>query len=302
MSSTRVSIGFVVAAGVLFGTAGTAQALGPADTTPFGVGILRIQVGALALLLSMPFLGLHPRRILQLWRTWPNLVTALGAAVYQVVFFAAVLQTGVALGTLVTVGSEPMLAGLLGWIVLRHRPTLGWAAATVIAVTGLALTSWGSLEGGTVLGLLFALAAGLSSACFVVGAKIQLDRGVTAIEITTASFTLGGLLLLPLLLVQPLAWVAQPSGIALVLYLGVATMAIANVLHTRGIHGLKPGPVATLMLTDPLVATLLGVIVLGEAPAPVALAGVGLILVGLLLQGLVLAREEPDREEPAPIL
>jgi drug/metabolite transporter, DME family len=74
------------------------------------------------------------------------------------------------------------------------------------------------------------------------------------------------------------------------------------VLLARGIHGLTPGPVATLMLTDPLVATLLGVLVLGESLAPIAGVGVVLVLAGLLLQGVVLAREEPGLEEPAPVL
>ena len=302
MPGTRSSILFVVTAGILFGTAGTAQALGPTGTTPVGVGVLRIQVGALALLAAMPFLGHDPRRLLPLWRTPAMLVTAISAALYQPLFFAAVSQVGVVLGTLVAVGSEPVLAGIVGWIVLHHRPTASWIAVTGIAVAGLVLLSADSLGVGTATGVLLALGAGLCSACYTVAAKIQLDRGVTALEVPAGSFVLGGILLLPLLIGQPLDWVAQPSGIALILYLGIATMAIANTLLTRGIHGLKPGPVATLMLTDPVVATILGVVVLGETLAPVAAVGVLMVLGGLVMQGLVLAREEPDLEEPAPVL
>ena len=302
MPQTRSSILLVVAAGILFGTAGTAQALGPAGTTPVGVGVLRIQVGAVALLLAMPFLGHHPRRLLTLWRSPAMLVTAATAALYQPLFFGAVSQVGVALGTLVAVGSEPVLAGLLGWVVLRHRPTASWIGVTVIAVAGLVLLSADGLGGGTAPGLVLALGSGLCSAFYTVAAKIQLDRGVTALEVPTGSFVLGGILLLPLLVGQPLDWVTQPSGIALVLYLGIATMAVANTLLTRGIHGLRPGPVATLMLTDPLVATILGVVILGEALAPLAAVGVVLVFTGLLLQGIVLARETPGLEEPAPVL
>jgi len=302
MPQTRSSILLVVAAGILFGTAGTAQALGPVGTTPVGVGVLRIQVGAVALLLAMPFLGHDPRRLLTLWRSPAMLVTAATAALYQPLFFGAVSQVGVALGTLVAVGSEPVLAGLLGWVVLRHRPTASWIGVTVIAVAGLVLLSADGLGGGTAPGLVLALGSGLCSAFYTVAAKIQLDRGVTALEVPTGSFVLGGILLLPLLVGQPLDWVTQPSGIALVLYLGIATMAVANTLLTRGIHGLRPGPVATLMLTDPLVATILGVVILGEALAPLAAVGVVLVFTGLLLQGIVLARETPGLEEPAPVL
>jgi drug/metabolite transporter, DME family len=302
MSGTRVSILLVVVAGVLFGTAGTAQALGPVGAAPVAVGILRIQVGAVALLAVMPWLGAPRRRIPGLWRRPAILVAAASAALYQPLFFGAVSTVGVALGTLVAVGSEPVFAGLVGWAILRHRPSAGWVAATAIAVAGLVLRSWGGLDAANVEGLLLALGAGLCSAGYTVAAKHQLDRGVTAIEIPAASFVLGGLLLLPLLAGQPLAWVLEPSGVVLVLYLGVATMAIANVVLTRGIHGLPPGPVATLMLTDPLVATILGVVVLGEALGLVGVLGVVLVSAGLVLQGVVIARATPGDLEPAPVL
>jgi len=302
MNGTRGSILFVVAAGILFGTAGTAQALGPIGAAPVAVGILRIQVGAVVLLAAMPLLGARRRRLFDLWRRPPILVTAVTAALYQPLFFGAVSQVGVAFGTLVAVGSEPVFAGVVGWLALRHRPTAGWLAATAIAVTGLVLRSAGHLDGGNVEGLALALGAGLCSACYTVAAKHQLDREVTAIEVPAASFVLGGLLLLPLLAGQPTGWVTSAGGLALVLYLGVATMAVANVLLTRGIHGLPPGPVATLMLTDPVVATILGVMVLGESLAPVAAVGVVLVLAGLLLQGVVIARAEPGDLEPAPVL
>ena len=125
----RLPVLLVLAAGVLFGTAGTAQALGPAGTTPVSVGILRIEVGALALLLAMPLLGASPRRLLKLWRTPAMLVTALTASAYQLCFFAGVSEAGVALGTLVAVGSGPLFAGVVGWVgaaVIAPRGAGSW--------------------------------------------------------------------------------------------------------------------------------------------------------------------------------
>jgi DME family drug/metabolite transporter len=302
MTGIRTSILLVVAAGVLFGTTGTAKALGPSGVPPIAAGILRIQIGALALLAVMPLVGARRGRLPVLWRRPQILVTAVAAALYQPFFFGAVRSAGVALGTLVAVGSEPVFAGLLGWAVLRHRPTVGWLAATGIAVAGLVLRSSGQLEGGDPFGLLLALGAGLCSAFYTVAAKHQLDRDATAIEVPAASFVLGGLLLAPMLIGQPMAWLVTPGGAALAVYLGVATMAIANVVLARGIHGLPPGPTATLMLTDPVVATLLGVVVLGEALGPVAALGVALVLAGLVLQGIVVARTSPGDLEPAPVL
>lgn len=294
MTRTHRSIASVVLAGVLFGTAGTAGALGPDGTTPLGVGALRLIVGAVALVVVLQVWGTSPRRLVRLWRSPPIVAAALGAAIFQLCFFTAIDDVGVGLATLVTVGSGPIFAGLLGWSVLRHRPTGSWALATVICIVGLGLRSADRLGGdGGTAGILLALAAGVASATWTVAAKHQYDRGVGKLELPAATFALGGLLLVPVLLTQPLAWIALPSGLVLALYLGVATMALANVVLSLGLGRLSPGPVTTLMLSDPLVATLLGVVVLGEVLSGTAWVGVALVSAGLVLQGAVLARERP---------
>ena len=101
---------------------------------------------------------------------------------------------------------------MLGWIVLGHRPTRGWLAATSACVVGLVLLAAPDLGGGSAAGLILALGAGLCIAGYNVAAKIQLDRGASALEVPAGSFALGGLLLLPILATQPLDWVAEPSG------------------------------------------------------------------------------------------
>ncbi len=302
MSGPRIATLLVLLAGALFGTAGTAQALGPAGTTPLGVGVLRIGIGALALLSATPLVGGSVRHLPRRWRSGPMLVTALTAAIYQLCFFAGVQLAGVALGTLVAVGSAPVFAGLLGWLVLGHRPARGWLAATAISVVGLAALSLPGLAVGNPVGLLLALGAGACIAGYNVAARTQLDRGVSSVEVTAGSFALGGILLLPVLLSQPLDWLWAPSGIVLAIYLGVATMAVANVLLVRGMRHLASGPVATLMLADPVVATLLGVFLLRERLDVVAWAGVLMVLSGLLLQALLAARAVPVRPKPVRAL
>ena len=302
MSAQRISILLVLAAGVLFGTAGTAQALGPTGTTPLGVGVLRIGLGALVLVTALPFRGGSVRRLPGRWRSRPMLVTSVAAATYQLCFFAGVSSAGVALGTLVAVGSGPVFAGILGWLVLGQRPARGWLVATAISVLGLALLSVPDVAAGSPPGLLLALGAGFCIGAYNVAARVQLDRGASGLEVTAGSFALGGLLLLPVLATQPLDWLVAPTGLLLALYLGVATMAVANVLLALGMRHLASGPVATLMLADPVVATLLGVAVLGEHLAPAALAGVVLVLGGLLLQAALAARSMPRRARSATSL
>jgi DME family drug/metabolite transporter len=283
----------VLAAATLFGTTGTAQALGPSGTTPLGVGAARIVIGGAGLLAVLPWLGGRRRDALALWRTRWGLLAGLTTAAYQVFFFAGVARAGVALGTLVTIGSGPVFTGLLSWLVLRERPRASWVLATAVCVLGLALLVGAGASAPDVdpIGLLLALASGLGYAVYTVAAKRMITDGHRSDEVMTAAFALGGLLLLPVLLTQPLAWLTTPSGLAMALWLGLATTTVAYVLFGRGLRHLEAGPVTTLVLAEPVVATLLGVLVLGESLVPLAWVGAGLVLVGLAMQGAAAARD-----------
>jgi DME family drug/metabolite transporter len=222
-------------------------------------------------------------------------------ALYQVFFFAGVAEAGVALGTLVTIGSGPVFAGLLAWGALGDRPAGAWVAATGVCVCGLALLSADGLNGGSALGLAAALASGLAYAAYTVAAKRLLDAGREPAEVMASAFGLGGLLLAPVLLTQPLAWLGRPGGVVLALYLGLATTTAAYLLFGRGLAVLPAGPVTTLVLAEPLVATLLGVALLGERLAPVGLVGAALVLGGLVLQGVRSTRRPPEQAPAAPV-
>lgn len=282
----------VLAAAALFGTTGTAQALGPSGTTPLGVGAARIVIGGLGLLLVLPRVGGSRRAALALWRTRWGLVAGVMTAAYQVCFFGGVARAGVALGTLVTIGSGPVFTGLLSWLVLRDRPRSSWVVATAVCVVGLGLLVGGDAggSGASLVGLALALCAGAAYAVYTVGAKHLMNEGHRSDDVMTAAFVLGALVMLPLMLTQPLAWLATPRGLVMALWLGLATTTLAYVVFGRGLRQLSAGPVTTLVLAEPVVATFLGVVVLGERLPVVAWVGAALVLAGLALQGVVAAR------------
>jgi lysophospholipase L1-like esterase len=64
---------------------------------------------------------------------------AVGVCIYQLSFFAAVKLTGVAVGTVVAIGTGPAAAGILGRLVNGERLTRRWALATLAAAAGVAL-------------------------------------------------------------------------------------------------------------------------------------------------------------------
>ena len=277
----------VLAAALLFGTTGTSQALGPAGTTPLGVGAIRLVIGGAGLVAVLPRVGGNRRDALRLLGTRWGLLAGVMTACYQVFFFAGVAKAGVALGTLVTIGSGPVFSGLLSWLLLRERPGRVFVVATALAVLGLGLLTLDGAEGPAVdtVGLALSLLSGVGYAIYTVAAKRLMTKGHASANVMTAAFGLGGLLLLPVLLTQPLAWLVTPSGIAMALWLGLATTTLAYVLFGRGLVHLSVGPVTTLVLAEPVVATLLGVVVLGERLSPAGWAGCVLVVLALLVQG-----------------
>ncbi|HSK26205.1 MAG TPA: EamA family transporter [Jiangellales bacterium] len=287
----------VLLAAICFGTTGTAQALGPAAASPVAVGALRLVVGG-ALLLGLARLGGH--RLTLLRPRAAVLAGAVGVAAYQPLFFAGVRGTGVAVGTLVALGSAPVLTGALA-AVLGVRPTRRWAVATVVACAGVACLALGGGPGEVRLGgVLAALGAGASYAVYTLAAKRLLDGLHPADAVMAALFAGGAVLLAPLLLLVDLGWLASPSGVAMALWLGVVPTALAYWLFARGLRRLAAAEVATLTLAEPVTAALLGVAVLGE-PVTAGLAAGAVLVVASL--AVLTGGPRPARqvvEVPAP--
>lgn len=272
---------FVLAAAVLWGTTGTAQAFAPEDAGPLSVGAVRIAVGGLAML---AFAGL--RGELRGVGNWPPLATAamaLAVAAYQPLFFAGVSLTGVAVGTVTAIGSAPVWAGLIGLLVGGEKPTTRWVLATALAVAGCALLLLGPGDiSVSTPGILLCLAAGGGYVVFATIAKGFLRTKPQA-AVMGVVFTLGALALSPAPFFADFSWLAQPRGALVALELVLFATAAAYLLFAGGLSRVPVTTVATLSLAEPLTAGALGILLLGESLTPAAVVGVALLLSGLIL-------------------
>jgi len=272
---------FVLAAALLWGTTGTAQAFAPAGFDPRVIGALRLLVGGAALLA----LTLYRRELgaLRSWQLKPTLLAAAFTAAYQVCFFAAVAKTGVAVGTIVGIGSSPIAGGLLGLVFRGERPGRRWVMATVLAIAGCALLS---LSGGEIavdpVGSGLAIGAGGSYAAYTLIIKGLLEQH-SPNAVMAVVVCVGALMLSPLLVDCDPVWLLQPGAIAVVLHLGIATMALSYWFFSRGLQTVQVGTAVTLSLAEPMTAATLGILVLGEQLSVQAFAGIGLIFAGLVL-------------------
>lgn len=270
---------FVLGAAVLWGTTGTAQAFAPAGYDSAAIGALRLLVGGIALMI----LAIKRKELGSFsdWQLRPLLLAALFTATYQLCFFSAVAKTGVAVGTVVGIGSAPIAGGLLGLIFRGERPGKRWLFATVLAIGGCTLLS---LSGGEVtvdpLGIILAVGAGVAYAAYTLMIKGLLDNH-SPNAIMAIVVCLGALILSPALLRIDSAWITQPQSLLVILHLGIATMALSYWLFARGLQTVQVSSAVTLSLAEPMTAALLGIFVLGEVLNLQAFSGIFLIFAGL---------------------
>jgi len=275
----------ILAAAALWGTTGTASTLAPAGAPPAAVGAAGLAGGGLLLLLvsrgARPMLAACTRA-----QRWLLGLGALAVAGYPVTFYPAVARTGVAVATVIALGSAPVFAGLLAWATGHGRPGVRWAAATAAAVlgcAGLVLAPAIPGHGGQVDGT-GVLLAGLSGLCYAVYSLIGrtlIAAGHPAPPVLGSMFGAAGLAVLPVLLASGTGWLGTWRGAAVALHLAGCTTFLAYRLFGRGLRSTQAQVATTLTLAEPAVATLLGVAVLGERLPALSWCGLGVLAAGL---------------------
>lgn len=278
--SQRVAFLIVLVGAILWGTTGTAQTFLPQTIHPLGVGASRLAVGGLSLLV---ILVLFRKINFKNWPWKPTIYAAISIALFQYLFFSSVRLTGVAIGTVVTIGSAPVFSGIVEWLIGKRRPTRMWVIATLLAIIGCGLLFLNQ-EGVVVnpVGVMMSLGAGSLFAIYTLVNKEVVDS-VPAVSAVAVIFSLSAVMLMPFLFIFETEGLLTGRGIAVVLYLGLATTTIAYILFSTGLKYIPSSSAVTLSLAEPLTAALLSVIVVGEHLSPTSWGGVALLLGGILV-------------------
>jgi DME family drug/metabolite transporter len=303
--SARIGLLQVCAAGVLWGTGGlVVTVLHERD----GLGAMtasawRMALAAVALIGFAAVTG----RSSAVFRTMrshpvPAVLVGCGTALYQGLYFASVLLVGVSVATVVALGLAPVLATIWEHARARSRPSWSEVGVLAAALVGLVLISAYAGHGTSApaedpaMGLLLAVASGATYAATTVLGHV-LAQEVEPIALTTCATAAGAVALSPFFGIaaatgQPVAS-SEPVSLALLAYLGVATMALSYGLLYAGLRTTSGSSATVATLVEPLAAALLAVVLLGERlPWPALLGGM------LILAAVAALR--PTGEHPAP--
>ena len=315
--SPAYGVGLVLAAAVIWGTIGAANTLRPDGTHPLSVGAARVAGGGLLLILwsslsgAARVVGQAVRSELRTLRARsrmsapaaPGLLewVALGGtavAVYQLCFFSALSQTGVAVGTVISMSTPPVFAGLFAAVWLRQRVTSRFVVATTLTITGCGVVLLSGSTGRVdPAGIISAGVAGLAFAVYSGSASKLVGAGLPPTGVMAVLFATGGLLLMPVLLISDTSWLRTPQGLLLVVYLAAVTTAVAYALYGAGLRTVRVRTSAVLSLADPGAAALLGLLVLGEPARSTTVLGLVLLFLGLVLVAVRSADAVPGRRE-----
>lgn len=272
---------------MLWGTTGTASSLAPAGAPAAAIGCAGLTLGGILLFLtsrgarSLPAACTRPER-------WLLVLGVLAVAGYPVTFYPAVARTGVAVTTVIALGSAPVFAGLLSWITGQARPTARWTGATAAAVLGCTLLVSGPQLTGhatpmDLTGVALASCAGLSYAAYsLIGGRL-ITRGHPSNAVMGVLFGAAGLLVLPLVVFVDTHWLATTHGATVAVYLALFTVYLAYQLFGHGLRHTPASVATSLTLAEPAVAAVLGVTVLNEHLSSASWYGLAVLALGLVL-------------------
>lgn len=281
----------VLASAALFGTTGAVLVNAPGGADAYSVGAVRLLIGA-ATLAAISWAGRSAGTATPSRRA--TAIGAVGVAVFQLGYFVAVERTGVAVGTVVTIGSGPVISGAVHAVSARRRPSVAWLAGTAVGVLGVALlgvagTASGDDAAVDAFGVVLAVAAGAGWATFATIGRHEIGRGVASSLNMAAMFGGGAVLVAPVLAWHSPSWVMSWSGVAIALHLGALTVGVAYWLYGIALRQLAAPTVITLTLLEPITAAVLGRVVVGEQVTAAGWLGVAMVVIGLLITGRVAA-------------
>jgi drug/metabolite transporter (DMT)-like permease len=275
-------------AAVLFGASVVAVRVAVRDVPPFSLAVLRFGQGGLLLLGVL--LVVAPGLLRARWERL-RLFGLLGVvlfALFPLTFNIGLRFTEASRGALM-LASMPIWSALLGRIVgerLAGRQVVG-VVVSVLGI-GLAFVEPGRALGGGARSLVgdgLLLLTGLLGALYGLIAKrvLVVDNPAT---VTTYAMLTGAVLLLPAALVEGMVpAIGRLDGqlLGLVAFLGVPGGAIAFLLWTWALSRLTPTQVAVYVNLNPVVAALLGVLLLAERRSGLFLLGFAAVVTGVLL-------------------
>lgn len=284
-SAVPVGIVQISLAGVLWGTGGiTLQVI--SDRTPLSyvtISGYRMLIAAVVLVAAVVVLR-RSAQLAALMRASPGTacLVGVGTGAYQALYFGAVIEVGVTVATVVSLGLAPVLLTAAEAVRDRRHPGTRRILVVTVALVGLVLVSVAA--GGTEtgprpwLGVGLAIASGTTYAATTALGR-PLSQRTDPLALTTVATTAGAVALVPAALIigGPLT-TDDPVALGALAYLGVMTMALAYGLLYAGLRTTSSAAAVIASLLEPVTAAIVAAVFLDERVGVLGVIGIVLVL------------------------
>ena len=251
---------------------------------------------AMAVVIMSPYAY---KRIRRQWTNYTahslrwNIISGVALAFHFATWIASLKYTSVA-SSVVLVTTNPLFVSLFGWIFLNEKPRKMVIAGIIVSIFGTVImtTGNGGVSDTRLTGDLLALAGAVFASIYLLTGR-SLRQTISATAYSYVAYSTAAVILVLIALIAGLPWTGySPTTYLMFLLLAVVPQIIG---HTSFNYALKYVPaviVAIVILGEPIGASLLAWIFLGETVQQSTFLGGGLILVGVFLA--VYTQEKKD--------
>ena len=221
-------------------------------------------------------MALGPRRLLTL------IAVGLILAVHFVSWITSLSYTTVA-SSVIFVHMDPIIVALLSHLLLGERLGVKRFIGVLIAFLGTIIIGWGDLRIGNLYGDLLSLLGAVAFALYLVAGR-SLRRSLSLLEYVTPLYaTSAALLILGCLIMNIRLYPYPIREYLLFLLIAFIPMILGHTLFNWALRYVEAPVVSVSLLGEPIGASLLALIILGELPPATTILGGAITLLGIYI-------------------
>ena len=202
---------------------------------------------------------------------------------FSISYFHSMTYNGVCVAVILLYTS-PVFVMLFSLVLFKEKITSKKLTALVLTIAGCILVS--GVSGGQsigVKGILLGLCSGVGYALYSVFSRYALMRNHNSMTISFYTFLFCGVGCLPFADAGNMVSLLSPEASAYALGLGFVCTVLAYLCYTKGLQYVENSKASIIVAVEPVIASVIGVLVYNEEITLLKLSGIILVLAALVI-------------------
>ena len=284
---TKLAPGAVLLAGALWGSMGIFVRRYNAEGLD-SLQIVGIRAVGTALILFVYLMALNRKLLkIHLKDLWCFLGTGLCSIVFfNYCYFKTIILTDLSVAA-VLLYTAPSMVMVMSAFLFKERFNIKKGIALILAFAGCVFVTGiiGSQVTLSVAGIITGLGSGLGYALYSIFSRYALERGYTSLTISFYTFLIAAIGVLPVAGGNAVTAIvfAGPGNILFTIAFALVSTVLPYFVYTWGLQYVENGTASILASVEPVVATIIGVVLFGESLSGMELIGIVLVLASIVI-------------------